>query len=249
VRAVASNATAGAFAVGVRTSPLVTATERWISRVDVLGNTEWTVIEDSGFAEDVYHDLLVGPAGNVYAVGSVGTADNGGDLLVSAYDDEGALLWTWQHDHLGAHDELTAIGLSLTGELVVAGTVELTPGDADIVLATLDTDGAEVWLEVVDGGGNNDRIHDLAIDPQGKFVLVGSVCTPVYVACPTMHARKHDTDGAVMWVRTGAGLTFATGTSEARGVAVGADNQIQLVGSARQNLPDPMQPWVGSLSP
>ena len=44
-------------------------------------------------------------------------------------------------------------------------------------------------------------------------------------------------------------MTFATGTSEARGVAVTANNQIQLVGSARQDLPDPMQPWIGSLSP
>ena len=59
VRAVASTANTGAFAAGVRTSPVLTATERWLSRVDALGNTQWTVIEDSGFAEDVYHDLLV----------------------------------------------------------------------------------------------------------------------------------------------------------------------------------------------
>jgi len=249
VRGIAPNHSLGAFLVGVRTDPLLTATERWVARVDGLGNTQWAQVEDSGHADDAYHDVLVGPSGTVYAVGSVGTASARGDLLVTAFDQGGVPQWTWQHDHLGGHDALTAIGLNLDGALVVAGTVEAAPGDTDILLASIDLDGAILWIDVFDGGGNNDRIHDLAVDQQGKTVLAGSVCTPVYEACPTLHVRKHGADGAVMWARTGAATAFSMGTSEARGVAIDSDNHILLVGSARASLTEEMQAWLGSMSP
>ncbi|MGB1700242.1 MAG: hypothetical protein ACPHRO_09830, partial [Nannocystaceae bacterium] len=249
VRGVVANASMGALVVGVRTTPGSTATERWVGRVDVLGNTAWTLVEDSGFPDDTYEDVIIGPDGAVIAVGSVGTAADRGDLYVAAYDQNGASLWTWQDDHLGGHDQLTAIDLNANGDLVVSGTVEVSPGNTDLVLAALDVDGNLLWREVFDAGGNNDRVFDLRVDQQGKTVLAGSVCTSVYPACPTLHVRKHDTDGAVMWVRTGASMAFAGGTSEARGVDIDPHNRILVVGSAREALTEDMQPWVGSLSP
>jgi uncharacterized delta-60 repeat protein len=79
----------------------------------------------------------------------------------------------------GGRDEARAIALQQDGKLVVGGSTQRSIGQADFVLARYDSNGAldqgfgQSGLVRTDFAGWADRLHMLAITPDGRITAVG----------------------------------------------------------------------------
>jgi hypothetical protein len=123
-------------------------------------------------------------AGNAYFLGRtqgtypMATSAGSNDVIVRAYDADGAVLYTTQFGTSGIDDSMS-ISAAPDGRVFAVGVTqgtfsgEISAGGADAFLAELDVDGALVGVRQF-GSAGTDVARDVAFDPRGKIYLVGN---------------------------------------------------------------------------
>lgn len=135
---------------------------------------------------DVSNDLVELPDGRIIVAGYT-TGSNGVDALVMCLHPDGSLDSTFAQQGkaildlaLGGSDRLTSVALQNDGKIVAAGYFDTGNGLDFIVIrltanGLLDTGfgvGGMVKDDVSSGG--DDQLHGIAVQPDGKIVVVGS---------------------------------------------------------------------------
>lgn len=124
------------------------------------------------------HRVATDSAGNVF-VGGKTTDANTRDYFTAKYDEDGNLLWSATYNGPNNFtDEVNAIGVTASGDVVVTG--ESTGGVTLFDIATIyyEADGTQRWVRRYTSPGSEfDRGEDVAIGPSGE-IFVGGWASP-----------------------------------------------------------------------
>ncbi len=191
---------------------------------------------------DVANDVALQPDGKIVVVGYT-PGPGGADFAALRLNPNGSLDPTfdtdgkWTLDLSGGSDVATAVALQPDGKIVIAGRGY---GSADFALVRLNSDGTPDPSFDVDGQrgvnlGGVDDAHDLALQLDGKIVVVGT--TPgagggdfAAVRFNTNGSLDGTFDSDAKWT-----FDFSGGNDIARAVRVQPDGKILIAGLGNPN--------------
>jgi hypothetical protein len=221
----------------------------WVVKLDVLGNIQWQrclggVQFDYGRAIHEHPDGGYVVLGNTNSNnGDVSGNHGSSDIWLVRLDEGGAI--TWQRCYGGSQTEsAAALGPSLDGGFIIAGTSRSTDGDlntnagsTDFWIFKVDEQGGIIW-QYTYGGSSSDEMFDLATTADGGCVVIG-VSSSNDGDISGNHGGEYDAwvvkldgSGALQWQRAcgGSGSDFGLGISQRSDGA--------FVASARTNSTD-----------
>jgi uncharacterized delta-60 repeat protein len=214
--------------------------------LDPSFGTGGLVTTDLGTGTEIARGLALQPDGKLVAAGTSGCS-----FALARYLSDGAL-----DPGFGSGGRVTtSIGTfcgdaySLVrqgdGKLVSAGRAS-GAGGSDFALTrhnsdgTLDTDFGDDGIVLTDVGGGNDRVWDLAVQPDGKLVAAGRTtipCTPFCTGPNQFLIVRYDVDGSLDGTFGVGGIVrvdfFVGGEGEALAIALQPDGKIVASGRAR----------------
>lgn len=176
--------------------------------------------DGAGHSTDYATALAVDAAGNLYVTGySVGSGGSG-DIVTLKYDGAtGDIVPGWPRIHDGGgYDAGVAIGIDVNnGDIVVAGTTFVAPGNHDVVVVRYTPAGAVVWTRFLDFTGSDEAAAALSIDRSG-------------VACVAAATDSGSGDDIVTVMFDHNGLTV--GANIVAGTAGGVDYPVDVAFNA-----------------
>lgn len=215
-----------------------------------------------GDGNDVARDLAIQPDGKIVLVGDSVVADGSTNIIVARLNADGSVDETFGQSEDGTpngfvatslgdgNDTANAVALDAEGKIVVAGSRVAEDGSSNILVARYDAAGAPDATFGVSGddgtpegfvnvslGDGNDASRDLALQADGKIVVVGDSVsadgsTNFIVARLNSDGTPDDSFGVAedgtpngfVTTSLGEGNDFATG------VAVQGDGRIVVAG-------------------
>jgi hypothetical protein len=223
------------------------------------GEPKW-IRPVQGFERQVIRDLAMGPGGDIFAVGEmVGETNVGGglklvgqgaeDALLLKLEPDGDLIWAKSYGTPGA-ESATTVAVDGKGAIYMAGTLTLAidlgggplwgnKGSVDVFLARLDASGKHVWSKRY-GDSLGQWIHDIAAHPAGGVVIAGRFEGTIDLGDGPLvsgggtdaFVARIDGTGHAVWSKRFGG----PGAQAARGIAVGPDGQIAVVGNFAESI-------------
>ena len=199
-----------------------------------FGTNGFSLLEAGG--NDRLHGVTVAPDGKVVAVGETSFGDNGTVFRLGA---DGRRDTSFSTDglvpiHSGSSEALHGVVVQPDGKIVVAGYTTLKN---DVIVYRLNTDGSFDTSFDADGAvgidsGGDERGYNLALQPDGKILVVGSTSINENAVIYRLNSngtfdKTFDGDGAL-------GIDSG-GTERGYGVAVQADGKIIVAGSTSVN--------------
>jgi uncharacterized delta-60 repeat protein len=209
-----------------------------------LGSTQTT---------DIANNLLVQPDGKTVVVGSTepGAFFGGGneDLAITRLNPDGSLDSSFGLDgkvivpvdlNGPTNEGGSAVGLQTDGKIVVAGSIRITSTDQRFIAYRLNPDGSvdgsfgtggKVVFSFDSAVAQTDGVHDLAIQSDGKILLIGGVGSAANGL--EFGVARLNSDGSLDTSFDGDGLAtvpFTSGDDQPTGVAVRADGKIMVSG-------------------
>jgi uncharacterized delta-60 repeat protein len=216
----------------------------------------------AGGRQDDARSVAIQADGRIVVAGSAGLGGGNFDFAVARLDAFGSPDPTFDGDgkqtvafNLGGNNEDVAFGLALQadGKVVLAGTVDQAiAGDRDFGVARLNPDGSldhsfsgdgKQWIAFDLGGGNTDQASAVAIQSDGKIVVVGTA-TADGPSNSNFAVARLNASGSLDSTFDGDGtrtIAFDLGTSNidfAHSVALQPDGRIVVAGGA-ERLPGP----------
>jgi len=224
-------------ALGVALRSLVLlATSAALATAGVPPSTLWVTYYDGRgepFATDVLSDLAVNSSGEVCATG--GSMVDGGAFAAATVFFESDGTERWRHQYLapesGGNEQGLRVFLDDSGRCRVTGQRSTTSPPStgpDVLVLEYDAQGNLLWSASHDGTGGFDAGVDVTADAAGN----------VYVAALSagdggdwdILAIKYDAAGNELWARRFDGP--AGGEDESAGIAVDADGNVYVAGTA-----------------
>lgn len=191
--------------------------------------------------------LAIQPDGKIIASGSAAISANG-DFVVVRYTPTGALDTTFgnagvAHAPFGADAIPASVAVLPDGHILVSGTVGSPSGPSgkNYGAARFNADGAldttfgTNGIVTFDVRTSQDIGGAMAVQPDGKFVLVGRSTQNLVNALSDISAVRFNADGSLdpAFGTSGVMLTnFGSGELEASGVALDGLGRLVLVGSS-----------------
>jgi hypothetical protein len=126
---------------------------------------------------DVAASMLINADGDAFVAGSMRLGVAGDAAVVKLGGTDGSVLWEATIDGTASESDLGyEIELSSAGDVVLVGTTDNSGSGDDITLVKLaGSDGAELWRQVIDGGGEEGEYGQaLALDGAGDVIGVGT---------------------------------------------------------------------------
>ncbi|MBA3351880.1 MAG: hypothetical protein H0U23_05550, partial [Blastocatellia bacterium] len=203
------------------------------------------VTTDFGPGDDILWDIVIQPDGKIVAVGSHALSVSP-DFALARYNPDGSLDTTFgvggkvTTDFNSAPNTATAVALQPDGKILVGGWVFFPGATQDFGLARYNPDGT---LDLTfDGDGvatigfgitvpGTDYLYDIALQPDGKIVAVGSYETNFGMLGDFAIARFNP-DGTpdTTFSFDGKTTTDFTSFDRALGVALQPDGKIVAIG-------------------
>lgn len=202
-------------------------------------------------------DVAVRPDGRLVAAGVGGPAN---DVALVSLSSDGGLDSTWGMNSfalidLGGVDVATGVAVRPDGRILVAGATSAGAGGSDDIIALQRTPSgnpdAGFATRVLDTGGLNDSAEDVALRPDGRAVLVGSIRpVPPATGAPDVEIRALLEGGGDDLSFDGDGVRIIDlgGGDEALAVAVQPDGRILVAGHRRTDATGD-DGFVGRLTP
>ena len=195
--------------------------------------------------QDLLLGAALGPAGEIYAVGTHLTEISGAETgFLVALDRDGNTLWENAIDSAALWADAVAVGPD--GGVVVTGITYGTadapaPGGGDIFVTTFDASGAPGWWTQVGGDGVDDA-QALTVDARGEVTVAGSTSGSLATSSSGMDdvlVAHLDATGSVLWLRQ-----FGTAENDlAASVASDPGDGTLYVTGAEHQMTAP--PWDG----
>lgn len=161
-----------------------------------FGKSGWSnsvAFDLGGTYRDDVADSAVDSQGRIVVVGTVDKLGYYGDIGVARFLSDGSLDTTFGYkgkavfDLYGFKDTAAAVAIQPDGKIVIAATTHVTQeyqdsGDSDFAVLRLNADGSRdtnfapegrISIEFDYGGSKVDVARDVAIQPDGKIVVVG----------------------------------------------------------------------------
>jgi uncharacterized delta-60 repeat protein len=136
------------------------------------------------------HSVAIQPDGQILVVGYGPTPEGGMDIALVRYNADGSLDSTFGTGGVvttavsadAVSDRGVGVALQADGRIVVGAQVATTAGGADIGVLRYNTDGSldttfgadGVVTVAIGSGSNTDFVHGIALQADGKIVVVGS---------------------------------------------------------------------------
>lgn len=139
--------------------------------LNTSGGVVWTArYQGTGGGDDIPRQMVVAPSGNIYVTGKTTSATDIDALLIK-YNASGVQQWVRKTD-IGVEDEFTAIQIDGEENVFVAGNTITATGNFDVITASFDASGNELFTTTYDHGENgNDEAKGLAIFDDGSFAV------------------------------------------------------------------------------
>ncbi|UQA63365.1 hypothetical protein [Polyangium aurulentum] len=225
----------------------------FIVKLTPSGEPQW-IRPVQGFERQVIRDVAMGPGDSIVAVGDmVGETNVGGglklfgqgveDALLFKLEPDGDVVWAKSYGTPGA-ESAAAVAVDAKGDIYMAGMLTMAidlgggplwgnKGSVDVFLARLEDNGKHVWSRRY-GDSLGQWVHDIAVHPAGGVVIAGQFEGTIdfgdgpltSVGGTDAFVARIDGTGHAAWSKQFGG----PGSQAARGVAVGADGQIAIVG-------------------
>jgi hypothetical protein len=199
-----------------------------ILKLTAGGTFRWVYSYDGSAANstDAAFDMIYGPDGNIYAVGSSTETGNNKDFLVVSVDTAGTERWTYTlNGTLSQVDQGRSIVYGSDGYVYAAGWTKNAVLD-DITIVKLDTNGNEQWVFKSDTTGN-DRALSVAYGTDNRVYVAGYLKgnqNDYAVMCV-------DTSGTKQWsYRRNGSSSFAIPIDQANAVCAGTDGNVYATG-------------------
>ncbi len=179
-QALTVSSTGTAYVAGYQYNGPVNGKDWAVARYDSAGNLTWQDLTpvDGGDSDDIAKSIAADKYGNIYVAGTIDTGALA-DIRVERYALATGTSWSFQYDGPpGLWDSASAVRVSKTGEVYVAGVSAWGDTGYDAALFKLSPAGALVWKRHYDGpGSGSDGAGSLALDSGGNPIIVGSVYT------------------------------------------------------------------------
>jgi uncharacterized delta-60 repeat protein len=146
-------------------------------KYDIQGNVLWTQsFNGPANGGDYSNALFVDGAGNVYVTGRVDYGTPLSDIVTIKYNTNGVQQWMARYSGAAnGVDEGKSIYVDASGNVYVGGKTFGTASSYDFIAIKYNSSGAEQWVSVYNGPGNNeDIVNSLAVDASGSVFLAGS---------------------------------------------------------------------------
>jgi len=158
-------------------------------------------------------------------------------------DKDGEALWTDVYDANAGNDAGQAVAFTSGGDVIVAGSIYVPIGLANLWLRKYSAGGLTMWTRSADHMNGNDIWRGVAVDGAGNIGLVGEVYEVKGLAA--IKIAKFDADGVEVWsdIQDSAGGDNDIG----RGVAFDAGNNLIAVGQ-EYTANDFARAWVRKYS-
>lgn len=257
------NATMLVFAVGIAVGGIASATDGDVDPGFGAGGVGLTGITD-GDGNPIGCKPIVQPDGKILLCSSrMLNGSSGADFLVARFNADGALdssfsfdgLVTVDFDNGVGSDLADGIALQADGKIVVAGTTTgVDSSTANFAVARFNSDGTldstfgagtgKTTIEFdLDGGSGGDTVSGVAIQQDGKIVIVGSASTPtgadVAVARLLPDGTRDSGFNLTGKVNFGFALPGAVNESDtAAGVAIDSQGRIVIAATASETSPE-----------
>jgi len=159
--------------------------DSFLTKFNPTGTKLWTRLLGTS-KSDAGHAVGVGPDGSVYVGGETegnlgGQQNFGFDAFTAKYSTDGSLIWVRLISSQGyGYDSLTSIALDQTGIIYLGGIssgdlggqVNLSPGDYDGFVVSLDSSGSTLWSLLI-GTSSQDQVKGLVALNDGLFYVSG----------------------------------------------------------------------------
>jgi len=214
--------------------------------VDSTFSGDGVVTADFAGGPDYAYDAVLQPEGELILAGSA-HSDDAYRFALARFDSNGAPDAAFDGDGLltisfGSQDaSATATALQPDGKIVIAGYVS-SGDDSDIALARVHPNGEPDLAFSGDGqtttpiGDGWERAYDVAIQPDGKIIVVGEDRPGGDGTAPHFVVVRYGSDGSLdeSFGTGGIVTTFLGDESIARALALQEDGKIVVVGQITQ---------------
>ncbi len=205
-------------------------TDAFVARLDSKGSWAWAMRAGAG-GVDRAQAVAADKAGEVYVVGQYtkslmfgprqiksahGTGDHQ-DVFLARVGPGGGVRWLTGVDGTSYVDG-NAVALDAKGnphitgsfdkEAYFGGKKQLSQGYRDIYVARFSADGKAGWVAIA-GGTSNDFGNGLALDAQGRAVMVGSFYSGSLKVGNTSLSNRGKTDVVVAWLSAAGKWLYA----------------------------------------
>ncbi len=166
-------------------------------------DTVWLRQFDGGNGgEEIFSDMVVDRAGNVYLAGCAVITPPEADIIVRKYSATGDMLWMASYDgRAHGDDSAAALVVDSLGQVYVCGWSMDTLFDIDMVTLKLSADGQLLWAKTWRRAFNqDDAANAICLDRLGRVIVTGysSDSTGNIDYCTICY---NGTTGDTAWVR------------------------------------------------
>ncbi|MEM7454635.1 MAG: LamG-like jellyroll fold domain-containing protein, partial [Planctomycetota bacterium] len=219
-----------------------------IVRLDTDGSLD-TTFDTTGFSlldvgpgDDRLNSVAIDSFGRIVAVGQSENLSGNHDVAVLRFHADGSLDTTFDTDGIatfdissGDADAGSAVAIDGSGRIVIGGTSRFADVDSLAMRllsdGSLDTSFNGTGFHVISAGVPHEGITDLALQPDGRIVMVGSAYTPADIN--DVSVIRLNTDGSLDTTFDGDGLVrqpIGTATDDASAVLIDNDGDIIIAG-------------------
>ena len=157
-------------------------TDAFLTKYSSSGTKMWTK-QFGSTGSDAVGGITIGMDGSLYLTGITdgsidGLTNSGGnDVFITKYTQDGSKIWT---KLLGTSvaDSATSISTGIDGSIYIAGTTagsldgKINKGDTAGFIAKYSTDGAKIWVELIDTSSEDTALY-VATSTDGSIYVTG----------------------------------------------------------------------------
>lgn len=164
-----------------------------------------------GTSMDYGYAVATDSSGHAYVVGytSATTVQPEHGEVVIKYSTTGDIVSQWYTPGT-AGDVKRSVATDANDNVYIAGTVQQSSNNTDLLVTKYDTNGAVEWQKTI-GGTATDYGHGIAVDGAGNVYVVGHTTSNTTAASSAIVLVKLNSSGAVRWQKTIDGSSTESG--------------------------------------